>query len=561
MLELKRRFFAFIIAFAMLGSFMAPSNADTEFVNLSGTITAPAGFDLAFGRALIQPSQTFADVDGSGNYSILVPKDQEVEVVFLTTLLPTGGTPGTLDLFANWRKSFTFSSASTLNFSVPPPIKLEVNVVDGQDQLVPNVILDLNENQPYDSFTDGSGNTWTGIQRAGDNIRTGNPSSTGNFVIWYFPTAEWGSFTYRTVSGSARDTSPGFSLQEPRSIKVCLPLNLPESGSLPADCFGRTYSPNIGPSIEQLSIAGVNQVLEFLPGQELSVAFTVADDRAVASVEVSISKLGSVATMRAVASRVSGSSARGGYYATLVIPLSASSGETWSVQVVALDSNGVSSSLARELVISGPRPGDSAPSKSETVLLVQRAGSQLVIYVEEEASGTFEVFEDGQSIASFSLGGSKSSHVVEKRVTGDITIEEMGSSGSTEVELMTTRSLLWYQNFNLGLVNPSSLNSTQRAAVDGLARSYKRVNDTWTPRGQTTSKFICTGIFGPDASFADKVDARKRAKLACETAQSMNPGSEVSFWFQTKQTEALSYVNKVLVTVKGLETFVEASLN
>jgi hypothetical protein len=213
-----------------------------------------------------------------------------------------------------------------------------------------------------------------------------------------------------------------------------------------------------------------------------------------------------------------------------------------------------------ESVSDGQVVGENAAPTADASVRVQFAGSQLVIY-SEETTGTFEVFEDGESLGTFTLEESKKAHIIEQRVTGEVTIRrtDTGYIGE-EVEFAPTRSLLWYQNYNLGLVSPSFLNSFQRAAVDGLAKSHKSVNGTWKPREQSTSKFICTGIYGPDASAAEKVDARKRAKVACETAQSMNPSTEVSFWFQTKETKALSYVNKVLVTVKGLETFVEESL-
>ena len=303
-------------------------------------------------------------------------------------------------------------------------------------------------------------------------------------------------------------------------------------------------------------------------GDTVNIRFRVTDDTGIGTVAVFLKTpepnqayIGSL-----IARRIAGTSTDAVYSVDVTIPGSPYPTGTWTIELSANDIFNKGGPRWPVLVeVAGetePDVADDTKAEQEAPeLQVQRAGSQLVIHVDKELSGTFEVFEDGQSIATFSLGGSKSSHVVEQRVTGEIRIEKKGSSGNDEVELAPTRSLLWYQNFNLGLVKPSSLDSIQRAAVDGLARSYKRVNGSWIPRGQTTSKFICTGIYGPQASFADKVDARKRAKLACETAQSMNPGSDVSFWFQTKETKALSYVNKVLVTVKGLETFVEEGLN
>jgi hypothetical protein len=77
------------------------------------------------------------------------------------------------------------------------------------------------------------------------------------------------------------------------------------------------------------------------------------------------------------------------------------------------------------------------------------------------------------------------------------------------------------------------------------------------------TKFICTGIYIEGATAAEKLSARKKAKLACENAKELDndPNSEVSFFFQTKPTKAASYVGKVLVTVKGIQPQVAARVN
>ena len=302
-------------------------------------------------------------------------------------------------------------------------------------------------------------------------------------------------------------------------------------------------------------------------GETINIRFRVTDDTAIGNVSVFVltPEPNQTSISGLFATKVAGSSTDAVYSVDVAFPASPYPAGTWKIDLAPQDiyNKGgprwpVYVNVARS-DLDGQTESIGASGEQDQ-LQVQRAGSQLVIYSENDTSGTFEVFEDAELIDTFTLGDAKTAHVIEQRVTGDIRIERADSNGSTAVKVTPTRSLLWYQNYNLGLVNPSFLNATQRAAVDGLARSYKSANGTWTPRGQSTSKFICTGIYGPGASFADKVDARKRAKVACETAQSMNPTSQVSFWFQTKETKALSYANKVLVTVKGLETFVAESL-
>ena len=302
-------------------------------------------------------------------------------------------------------------------------------------------------------------------------------------------------------------------------------------------------------------------------GETINIRFRVTDDTAIGNVSVFVwtPEPNQTSIRGLFATKVSGSSTDAVYSVDVTFPASPYPAGTWKIDLAPQDIYN-KGGPRWPVYVNVSRPDlngqteNIGASGEQAQLQIQKAGSQLVIYSEIVASGTFEVFEDDELIDTFTLGETKTAHVIEQRVTGEIRIERADSNGSTAVEVMPTRSLLWYQNYNLGLVNPSSLNSTQRAAVNGLARSYKAVNGTWTPREQSTSKFICTGIYGPGASFADKVDARKRAKVACETAQSMNPGSDVSFWYQTKETKALSYVNKVLITVKGLEAFIEEGL-
>ena len=95
------------------------------------------------------------------------------------------------------------------------------------------------------------------------------------------------------------------------------------------------------------------------------------------------------------------------------------------------------------------------------------------------------------------------------------------------------------QNFLMGAGNSlTALSSAQQAQVKRYFNGFLEAN-----------KFICTGTYREGASRSQMIDARKRAKAACEFAQKQDP--TLSYWFQTKPTKAASYANRVLVTMKN----------
>ena len=120
-----------------------------------------------------------------------------------------------------------------------------------------------------------------------------------------------------------------------------------------------------------------------------------------------------------------------------------------------------------------------------------------------------------------------------------------------------TKRLLWFQNVNLGSFSETNLGSSVTDKVSNLVNHKFLEDGEWVQRDSEVTKFICTGIYPEGGSAAEKLSARKKAKLACETAQSLSADldSKVSFYYQTKETRAASYVGKVLVTVKGIEPF------
>ena len=67
-------------------------------------------------------------------------------------------------------------------------------------------------------------------------------------------------------------------------------------------------------------------------------------------------------------------------------------------------------------------------------------------------------------------------------------------------------------------------------------------------KGDGNSKFICTGIRYFNQPVSENILVRKRAKLACDYAKTIRP--DLSYWFQTKTTQARSYNGRVLVVSK-----------
>lgn len=192
-------------------------------------------------------------------------------------------------------------------------------------------------------------------------------------------------------------------------------------------------------------------------------------------------------------------------------------------------------------------------------LRVQRAGSEVVV-VSNGETGYFTLRDGFESVAEFELGSPSSAAVIKHRATGKLTIWRYTGQIDEKVEFEETKELLWFKNTNLGLVSPTALTADQSEAIRNLANDKELLDGRWVERDSGATKLICTGIYGPRASLADKIEARKRAKAACEFAKLADADQSISFWYQTKETKAQSYVNKVLLTVKGLKPEVVAGL-
>jgi hypothetical protein len=439
LLKIKSRF-KFSLVTLIAAAFLLqplPAAAVDEFTTVTGTISPPTGFSLL--SSSVMSGGNTARADESGFYSITVPKNRNALFIIETNMSPNS--QGGLALFANWTRVVRLSSATVLNFQPPTPISISVIVVDGRDQPIPGASIRQSSNQRHDPYTDSSGQTWTGIQRFGSNGSA--KSETGTFDAWLYPVQEFLGVSYADASRSSNDRSPDFALLATKTLKLCLPVNLPSSGRMPEGCFG-----------EKKSLASQTGILQF-----------------------------------------------------------------------------------------------------------QKAGSQVVIVSSGMAEGQYILLEDGKEASRFSLSDEVSSVVIEKRITGTISIRRMDAAFQSNLTIEAARGFLWNQNYNLGIVNPSKIEGAQAFTLTQVSKGMMpRVGGSWVSRESATTKFICTGTYGPGSSLSEKIDARKKAQAACEYAQRQDSSSEVSFWFQTKETQAPSYFNKVLVTVKGLEKSVEEGL-
>lgn len=95
---------------------------------------------------------------------------------------------------------------------------------------------------------------------------------------------------------------------------------------------------------------------------------------------------------------------------------------------------------------------------------------------------------------------------------------------------------------------------TQKTLSDAIGRAIElntrqkaeiRAVVTANPNAE---KFICTGIRLEGQPERMNLVVRKRAKVACEYAKTLNP--QLSTWYQSKETQARSYNGRVLLTLK-----------
>jgi hypothetical protein len=205
---------------------------------------------------------------------------------------------------------------------------LNISVVDGQHRLATTAVLKSNFYQaPRDPDTDSSGQTWTGIQKIGNEEGLAY-SETGVFKVWLYPTQSYPGLSYNDAARSSLGESPSFDMLAAKTLKLCLPINMPSSGRLPEGCFG-----------QEKSLVTQTGILRF-----------------------------------------------------------------------------------------------------------QKAGSQVVIFSSGMAEGQYVLLEEGKEASRFSLSDKVSSVVIEKRITGTISIRRMDAAVQSNLTIEATRGLLWHDN-------------------------------------------------------------------------------------------------------------------
>lgn len=206
---------------------------------------------------------------------------------------------------------------------------------------------------------------------------------------------------------------------------------------------------------------------------------------------------------------------------------------------------------------------ESGPSSANAPKMeYQLAGSQVVFRTSEEQEGEYLVYEDGVKLSTFFLQGNQRSYILNQRVTGHLSVELVSEGRRETLKLEPTRDFLWFENISMGQVVADGLSATQRLRLRFLALGLQpSAGGSWSSGPENLTKFICTGIYSEGGSLREKIEARKKAKNVCSYAEGSAPvDRQTSYWFQTKATSAPSYVGRVLITVKGPESFITDSL-
>jgi len=95
---------------------------------------------------------------------------------------------------------------------------------------------------------------------------------------------------------------------------------------------------------------------------------------------------------------------------------------------------------------------------------------------------------------------------------------------------------------------------TQKTLTDAVGRAIllsdiqKTEIEAVVKENPRAEKFICTGIRLVGTSDRMNLVVRKRAKEACDYAKELNP--KLSTWYQSKTTNARSYIGRVLLVLK-----------
>jgi len=246
-----KRAIAILLALAMSVSISATSQASTQFITVSGQLTAPAGFEILNSSVSYQDDYSEsvdyrADIASDGSYSLVVPAGLQANLRFSTYLTKSDKPdPNIGDISASWSREFIFSQDQTVNFTIPTPTLHQASIVDASNNPVTTSVL--NVYAPAAAVVDSGGGIWQSSQSIGhlfiddqegawfdgEFYRLTNPIQ---FYVLPTSSSDWGYFSWRTPGSSPQ--SQRVMLGDSSNYKLCLPINFGASNTLPGDCFG-----------------------------------------------------------------------------------------------------------------------------------------------------------------------------------------------------------------------------------------------------------------------------------------------------------------------------------
>ena len=240
------------VACSLLMVVSMPSALSAQYVQITGQLTnyegRPIGGNPDVMVAIVSGSETIAQIDASGRYSLNLPASVSTELSFQISETGYDADVGSGLLAkpiysnSNWETFIPsgFAENTTVNLQLPKPIRINFTVTDAQSKTLSNAVIAPGFD-PYDTYQNG-GYSWTGWS-AEQNGPGDIFSSDGTFQLYFYPTSET-TLTYCQVQSPSHPycstgsiKTPVFSALEDSSYQLCLPINLGTNNSTPSTCI------------------------------------------------------------------------------------------------------------------------------------------------------------------------------------------------------------------------------------------------------------------------------------------------------------------------------------
>ena len=236
---------ALLLAFT--GASFEAASAES-YVQLTGKISFASGMnDPARTYVLVLGDNGLSistQVRSDGTYQLIFPARKSVKIVLNYRGLLAGETSiekrTSQDVeISGWQTEVSALQDRSLDFTFPKPFKLNVKVVDAQNNLIPDSLI---RPRSFDSklvnVVNLTGNTWTGSQNWSDDSGGGLISKNGEFEVWNYPLSDFGGIEVQ-LRGTTNlvSRSVAFPLKSATSVKYCVPINFGASRTLPSDCL------------------------------------------------------------------------------------------------------------------------------------------------------------------------------------------------------------------------------------------------------------------------------------------------------------------------------------